>query len=391
MNNVIDLFSRAGQVEPTRRVDPERLREARRGKGYNQRELADKIGVSRQSVSQWEQGAKNPDGSTIARLSEILEQPLSFFAGPRPTPFGQSTVPFYRQFGPKTQKRNDQCNIWKEWLVSTAAFFTTAVKLPEPKLLDWGGNAVPGAIDPQAIEEVAKACRRFWGLGDGPIANLVALMESNGIIMTRVHLGADQVNAFSYWNGDRPFVFLSSETGSAARSRFDAAHELGHLLMHRGVSGDDLEADPELLRRIESEADRFAGAFLLPEGTYPHEVLTSRLEGFKELKKRWKVSIQAQVYRCEDLGIFSELQILNMRKSISKHRWKTVEPLDDELPLEQPVLLAKCLDKAVNEGGADPLDIAAGINLNPSYIAAFCGKKRDFFSQNQAVVDIQLK
>src|SRR5205085_6344128 len=139
----------------------------------------------------------------------------------------------------------------------------------------------------------------------------------------------------------------------------------------------------ETLRQIEREADQFAGAFLLPEATYPNEVLTTRLEGFVELKRRWKVSVQAQVYRCEELGIFTDLQILNMRKSISKRRWKTIEPLDNEIPLEQPTLLGKCLDLAVQQGGADPLDIAAGINLNPANIAAFCGKGGDYFAAKQ--------
>ncbi|MEK2654790.1 ImmA/IrrE family metallo-endopeptidase [Pseudomonas aeruginosa] len=42
-----------------------------------------------------------------------------------------------------------------------------------------------------------------------------------------------QVNAFSCWRrGVTPFVFLNTQK-SAEASRFDAAHELGHLVLHR--------------------------------------------------------------------------------------------------------------------------------------------------------------
>ncbi len=359
-------------------------------KGYNQRELADHLGVTRQSVSQWELGAKRPDGASLARIVAELDQPLSFFSGAQPAPFGESSTAFYRAFGPKTQKRNDQCSVWKEWLVRTAAFFSTAVRLPAPQIMDWESKSQDGSYTTDELEEAARAARRAWGLGDGPIANMVSLLESRGIVMTRVHFGAEDVNAFSYWNGDKPFIFLSSDTKSCARARFDSAHELGHLILHRDIASRELE-NPTILRRIEREADRFAAAFLLPEATYPHEVLTSRLEGFKELKRRWKVSIQAQIFRCEDLGIFSEVQILNMRKSISKNRWKTNEPLDDELKVEQPTLLNKCFTTAVNEGGANPEDIASGINLNRAHIAAFCGINPEVFKRNEDVVSINLK
>src|SRR3546814_6566541 len=40
------------------------------------------------------------------------------------------------------------------------------------------------------------------------------------------------VDAFSCWRNGQPFVFLNTFK-SAERSRFDAAHELAHLVLHR--------------------------------------------------------------------------------------------------------------------------------------------------------------
>lgn len=389
-NNVVDLWSRSGIDARFRRVIPDRIKEARKSVGLNQRELADLIGVTRQSVSQWEQGAKNPDGSTLFQIASALKQPVSYFTTDRPATFGESSVAFYRAFGAQTKKRNEQCDAWKDWLVQATAFLCNAVKIPDTVLPDWGPSASDGVYRTEEIEAAAKECRRAWGLGDGPIANVVALMETKGIIFTQTHFGAEDVNAFSYWNGARPFVFLSAQSGSCVRQRFDAAHELGHLMLHRGVSVDELE-DAPTLRRIEAEANRFAGAFLLPEDTYPNEVFTTRLDGFVELKRRWKVSVQAQIYRCHDLDIFSDDQVLNLRKSISKNRWLKTEPLDSEMPLERPNILRKAVEIVTSSGVMSIDDILNNVRLSRECMASICGLPVSFFISDDNGEHVSLK
>ena len=93
---------------------------------------------------------------------------------------------------------------------------------------------------------------------------------------------------------------------------------------------------------------------LLPRRSFPNEVYTPRLDAFVELKRRWKVAIQAMVYRCKDLGIFDEDQITNLYKQISYRKWRTKEPLDDPklLPLEQPTLLNRAVTLVLESGPA---------------------------------------
>ncbi len=50
-----------------------KLAELRRKKGLTQEELADKMGVTRQSVSKWESGQSLPDLEKIIKLSELFE------------------------------------------------------------------------------------------------------------------------------------------------------------------------------------------------------------------------------------------------------------------------------------------------------------------------------
>lgn len=224
----------------------------------------------------------------------------------------------------------------------------------------------------------AELCRIEWGLGTGPLSNVVGLLESKGVAVCRYEFAEEQIEAFSFWNGPRPFIFLSSDKNSAARARFDAAHELGHLILHRWIGSEEIE-DPKVLKEVEREANRFAGAFLLPRRSFPNEVYTTRLDAFVTLKRRWKVAIQAMVYRCKDLAIFDEDQITNLYKQISYRKWRTKEPLDDELPLEQPRLLTRAADLVVKSGKKMADQIVAEIQISSDFLAAICGVSGRFF------------
>lgn len=56
----------------------ERLRKLRKGKGFSQEELADRLGISRQAVSKWESGQSNPDTNNLIMLSEVYGISLDF-------------------------------------------------------------------------------------------------------------------------------------------------------------------------------------------------------------------------------------------------------------------------------------------------------------------------
>jgi Zn-dependent peptidase ImmA (M78 family) len=176
-------------------------------------------------------------------------------------------------------------------------------------------------------------------LGDGPIADVLLLMESKGIIVARADFDAEALDAFSCWVGPQPFVFLSADRTSAARSRYDAAHELGHLILHQGVTSEQME-DPDTHDRVEREANRFAAAFLLPAPSFRYEVNSVRLNAFLALKKRWKVSIGAMVHRCLDIGLIGQPEFVRLRKQMSSYGYIKREPLDDEIAPESRAFCA---------------------------------------------------
>lgn len=112
--------------------------------------------------------------------------------------------------------------------------------------------------------EAERAVGSFWQMPDGPVTNLVELMEVNGIVVAFLAMAGEEgvtarIDAFSTSALDRPIVVVTPEKASNVyRHRFTCAHELAHLVLYRDVAvGDPLQ---------EREADAFAAEFLMPKG-----------------------------------------------------------------------------------------------------------------------------
>lgn len=368
MSNVLDFPARPPRGGSF--LIPSRLRDARKVLRLSQEELGEKIGVTRQAVSAFERGSRSPDADTFSAIVGALHQPAGFFTTEDAPLFGDFSTRFYRKFGPETVRRQEACDTYSGWLVQVARSFDDAVNYPAVNVPEYD----VGDFGEDGIDDIAERVRADWGLGLGPISNVLALLESNGIIVCRYEMTGENVEAFSFWNGPRPFIFMASEKEAGVRSRFDLAHELGHLVMHRHIEQSEIQ-DRATLKEIERQADRFAGAFLLPRHSFPNEVFSPRLDAFVDLKRRWKASVQAMIYRCADLGIFDEGQILNLRKQVSFRRWRTKEPLDDPhiIPLETPRLLARAFSLIAESGGAMKVDeVLARVQISPAFIESMC-------------------
>lgn len=107
------------------------------------------------------------------------------------------------------------------------------------------------------------------------------------------------------------------------------AHELAHLLIHPWSEDIDSLSKEEFKLR-ETEANVFASAFLLPRSTFGSEVSNypTDLEYYLWLRKKWRTSIQAMMYRARQLGCMSGNQFQYMMRQVSKRGWRKAEPGD---------------------------------------------------------------
>jgi Zn-dependent peptidase ImmA (M78 family) len=217
-------------------------------------------------------------------------------------------------------------------------------ELPAAALPDLRHEATP--------EAAAGALRQMWGLGVLPVKNIVHLLESKGVRVFSLAIDAREVDAFSMWRDKTPFVFLNMQK-SSEHSRFDAAHELAHLVLHRHGEPQGQDA--------EKQAHEFAAAFLMPRASVLAQPLRfPTVAHLVKLKKCWTVSVAALAYRLHMVGMLSDWHYRILCMDISKRGYRTREP--EEAPRESSQILAKVFAALRKEGVGKP-QIAATLNV----------------------------
>lgn len=335
-------------------VDADRFRLAREMRGWTQGELVAQAGgtFTSAALSQLERGHTRPSPSTLLAIAEATQCPLSFFVA---RPGDRRREGFFRSLQATTARERRRHLADARLLLELVTAIEEHVALPE---VDVPRNAT-GPHSPEEIDSLADQTRHLWGLGDEPIPDVVRELERHGIVVVRVSSFSREVDAFSVLHEHRPIVVLGTEKGVTARSRFDCAHELGHLVLH-----DDADAGS---RETESEAHQFAAAFLMPASRIRQELPTSvDWTELMRLKMRWHVSIAALLRRALTLGKISQHSYINAMKAMSARGWRTREPGDEKLgPLESPALLRLALDRLAETGiGLDELAAEASLPIS---------------------------
>jgi Zn-dependent peptidase ImmA (M78 family)/DNA-binding XRE family transcriptional regulator len=350
----------------------ERLTEAREARGYTQTSLAELTGIKAQSISHYEQGRQSPSPEALALLSEKLVLPEHYFL--RPVPGHSMSGISYRSLNPAGKPARLKAERRFGWVKEIAGYLRRYIEMPEPRFPE---SAAP--LDAADIEKIADDCRAFWGLGYSPLENMVRHLERIGCIVARVPLDADSPGAFSQWDGRVPYIVLASEDLVAARLRFDAAHELGHLVLHRHLAQSRLD-DPEYHRTLEEQASRFASAFLLPARTFRREVWAPTLDALVSLKKNWRCSVVVMISRCEQLGLFDKDQSRRALVNLSRRGWRTEEPLDEQQEFEKPELLASGFRLLIESGIKDRHSLVFELGIGAKDIEILTGLPRGFLT-----------
>jgi len=222
----------------------------------------------------------------------------------------------------------------------------------------------------ESIERGAEACRNVWGLGWGPISNITRVAESVGAVVMRVAGLAHEVDAVSFATR-RPVIALNNNGRSACRARFGIAHELGHFALHIGVLTGD--------RLTETQANRFASAFLLPRASFLVEsrrvLRGTRInwDSMSDLKMRWGVSKAALLYRGRQLGVFTEDQVRAGYITLNRHGEAILENEDASIPIEQPEVVNDGLRVMTEELGVPLVAVARKMFVQPRLLNDLLG------------------
>jgi Zn-dependent peptidase ImmA (M78 family) len=199
-------------------------------------------------------------------------------------------------------------------------------------------------------ETAAGAVRSAWGLGEQPIPDMIHLLEAHGVRVFSLLEECAEVDAFSFWRQDVPFVFLNTMK-TAERSRMDAAHELGHLVLHRGHGRAPRGRDAEL------DAQNFGSAFLMPRGSVLASApRTALLADLHKAKRYWKVSAANLAHRMHRIGLLSDWQYRSIFIELNSLGQRKTEP--DGIRRETSLVLQKVLDALRREDHLSKADIA---------------------------------
>ena len=323
--------------------NPTRLKFARKRRGVPARTLCDVLGITTRTFTDYENGRSEPQPHLLAKLSSELKFPEEFFFLDDISPISDNTVSF-RSLARMSAKVRDAVLHAGEIALQLSEWLDNRFDTPRADLPD---------LKDLGPETAAETLRNEWALGQKPVGNMIHLLEAKGARVFSLVEDTRDMDACSFWNGDRPFIFLNT-TKSVEHSRFDAAHELGHLVLHKHGGPVGKEA--------ETQAHRFASAFLMTESSvkaqfrnYP--TLTKIISD----KSFWGVSVAAYVRRMKDLALITEWQYRSFSIELSRRGYMKKEP--NPITQRETSKLLPMLFQALRDEGISRYDIAKDLNV----------------------------
>lgn len=324
----------------------ERLKIARHRRKLSGKGLAELAGITPVTVSKVENGHQ-PDEETVIKLVDALAFPRKFFFMDNPEVLEAREVSFRSLKKMSAAERNASLAAGTLG-ISFYEWIDERFNLPQPDLIDLSKER-------ERPDVAARLLRQHWGLGDRPIGNLLKLYEAKGIRVLSLSENTQNVDAYSFWHSDSPYMFLNQQK-TAERSNFDSAHELAHLVLHFHVDAATAPTED-----AEKQADQFASAFLMPEadikGRMGHVYSASQII---KAKARWKTSAMALATRLHHLGMLTEWNYRSIIIELGRRGYRKGEPSGVER--EHSIILEKVLrvlwgQGLTKSGIADELNI----------------------------------
>jgi Zn-dependent peptidase ImmA (M78 family)/DNA-binding XRE family transcriptional regulator len=301
-------------------VNGERIKQARELRGLTQAQLADRAHVDQSTIAYLEKGNREPLDETLEAIAIQTGFPPSFFRKKSGDGFPSGSLQFRARTmsaGQRTQVRQYAKTVWE--IAQHMAEQVSEIPLRLPKLSE-------------QPEVAAAVTRSELGLSpDGPISHVTNTLEKAGVLVLNIPLPMDRWDAFCAWVGEdtKKPVIVVADGAPGDRLRYSIAHETGHLVLHQSLDGR--------LRAIDSEADRFASEFLMPESAMREELTSPvTLASLADLKPRWGVSIQALIRRAYSLEVITERQYKYLFQQLTKRGWRKQEPSALAVPIERP-------------------------------------------------------
>lgn len=335
------------------KLNPKMIALARESRGLTQLELAEKLKLSPAHMSRIEQDFREVGQHHLKEICTVLNYPEGFFYQE-----GETLPPALA-----LRKRN----IVAQKILLPVEAEVNINRLQVEKLLNAIGHPEINLpiLDIEKLgspAEAARKLRKLWKIEKGVINNLTQVLEEHGLFLINFDFNTDRVDGMSILaNSKFPIVF-SNKRSLGDRQRFTLAYELGHLVMH-------LQTNPSFTRDISHEANEFAAEFLMPEKDIKADFKDGvTLNILADLKRKWKLSMQALLYRANDIGIITDNQKRYLINQFNSMNIRRREPAELDVPRENPTKLRDMITNYKNKQ-----------KLNVKQLALFFNSSEDEF------------
>jgi Zn-dependent peptidase ImmA (M78 family)/DNA-binding XRE family transcriptional regulator len=280
----------------------QRLKSARKMKGWSLQELADNtsIAISKQALHKYELDSMKPTGEVLIALAKALDVKPDYFLR---EPVELASVEFRKKAKlsvKQAERIKEKVKEFLERYLEVEQLLNIKTKFSNPiKNINIG-----------EVEDVEKAALKLikgWNLGFDPIPNVIEMLENNAVRVIEMD-APDEFDGLSTFVSDIPVVVINKNY-SVERKRFTALHELGHLVL-----SIEKGADKERI------CHAFAGALLLPDdclekliGDKRNNIAPGELVSIKE---QFGISVQAIMMRAQLKGIVD--------KNAAERFWKSI-------------------------------------------------------------------
>jgi Zn-dependent peptidase ImmA (M78 family)/DNA-binding XRE family transcriptional regulator len=316
----------------------ERLLVARKAARLSQRDLGERVGVSATAISKYERDLDVPSSGVLLRLARATDRRVDFFLRSRDI---RVSCVDYRKRASLGEK--DKAAILAKVRDGAERY------LEALDLFGSGDQSIAVATLPvisiasvDEAENAAEKVREAWKLGLGPIERMVDVLEDNGVLVLTVAASA-RFDGFTCLVDDILPVVAVRAGIPGDRQRMSLAHELGHLVL-RFAPGVDAE----------KAAYRFGASFLVPRDAVIRELGRSRSafevpEELALLKQKYGISMQAWIYRAQDLKVIRPETAAAYYRLFRARGWYRDEP-GAPVATEEPKKLRQLVFRALAEG-----------------------------------------
>ena len=362
----------------------QKLKLARDAVGYTLKKASKESDIGDSSISEFENGKREPKFSQLSKLAEVYRRTIEFFLTDEPV---VENMMLWREKPDTEEKRKEVearffqlCEQYHNLEVCCGE--PGKVKLPEPDITK------PEQFDYKQVEALASKVLKLFSLGEIPGASLKQALEEKYYV--KIFYLEFLGSAISWVSPKFGPAILLNKRNKLWRRNYDLAHELFHILTwsnFRTANVNVLTASAE----EEKLADVFASRLLLPEESvrerisfYTDSQGQIRLEQLEDVAREFGVSLDALVYRIASLFKIKKedtLKYLDATKKLCAFH----KPRESDEPEMLPERYCALAQRALRDGNLSLLQFAKYMGISYKKAQAYITEGEDFTDEKISI------